>query len=762
MLAIVEPSFKITIKTRNGSSEISPSNPIWVYSRSTQKPFYAILHRIDVGIIIDLEPALSGDPALSLAEAVQSQKLVARAISRLQSVPACDIGVLCDTVVEDVQQLTGYDRVMVCNFHDDDHGEVVSETRRPDLEPYLGLHFPATDIPHAAWFLFKQNRVRMICNCLANPVRIIQSKELKQPLCLVNSTLRSRHSCHKKYMANMGSIASLVLAIVINDKDSTKLWRLLACHHTSPRYITFALRCACESLMQVFVLQLHMELQLTSQLAEKKVLQMQTLLCDILLRNAPCGIVTQSPSIMDLLKCDGAALYYGGKCWLQGVTPTESQIKHGESSQCWLPWCIFIGRCGLWHGMATARITSKDFLFWFRSRTANKVKWAGAKHHPEDKDDGGRMHLRSSFIVFCEVVRNTSLPWEVLEINAIQSLQLIMKVYFREIEDGDDTKMVIYTQHNGSEEKGMDEFSSVSCEMVRLIERASAPIFEVDLAGFTNAWSAKIAELTGLQANEAMGNLCLMLFMRICVESEEEKSVELKLRKFGLNEQNSVLYIVGNAGVRRDCTKKVMGVFFVGQDITSEKVVMDKFIRLQDDYKAIIQSLNPLIPPIFGADEKACCSEWNAALEKITGWTRQEIISRMLPGEIFGGVSNKRTDEPFGNEKENEERVSKLKELVFIRQEMRNPLNGIRFIHKLLESSAVWEDQKQLLETSDACEKQMMSIVNNIDLGSIEEENDSFWARPALCSDSRHVWRRKSMDYTGMTESKLVPENFST
>ncbi|KAL7211508.1 hypothetical protein ACSBR2_014385 [Camellia fascicularis] len=288
--------------------------------------------------------------------------------------------------------------------------------------------------------------------------------------------------------------------------------------------------------------------------------------------------------------------------------------------------------------------------------------------------------------------------------------------------------MVIYTQRNGSEEKGMDEFSSVSCEMVRLIETASAPIFGVDLAGFINAWSAKIAELTGLQANEAMGK---SLFNEVVLEDsrgvaenlisrglqgEEEKSVELKLRKFGLNEQNSVLYIVGNACVSRDCTKRVMGVYFVGQDITSEK--------------AIIQSLNLLIPPIFGSDENAACSEWNAALEKLTGWTRQEIIGRMLPGEIFGGLCrlkgqntltkfnillhqvingndfeklpfgfldrngkyvevlltvNKRTDEAeniigcfcflqtivsgvqaFGNEKENEERVSKLKELVFI------------------------------------------------------------------------------------------------
>ncbi|KAL7211507.1 hypothetical protein ACSBR2_014384 [Camellia fascicularis] len=331
------------VKTRNGSSEISLSNPIWVYSRSTQKPFYAILHRIDVGIIIDLEPALSGDPALSLAEGVQSQKLLARAISRLQSVPAGDIGVLCDTVVEDVQQLTGYDRVMVYKFHDDDHGEVVSETRRPDLEPYLGLHFPATDIPHAARFLFKQNRVRMICNCLANRVRIIQSKELKQPLCLV-----------------IQPFDRPMLA--------TRSIRVAASHGTS---------------------------------------------IDITI---------------------------GGE---KGVTPTESQVKdiakwllnnQWDSTRLCTESLANAGYTGAYLlgdavcGMATARITSKDFLFWFRSHTANKVKWAGAKHHPEDKDDGGRMHLRSSFIAFCEVVRSTSLPWEVLEINAIQSLQLIIRV----------------------------------------------------------------------------------------------------------------------------------------------------------------------------------------------------------------------------------------------------------------------------------------------------------------------------------------------
>lgn len=514
------PSSRDSLARAISSREISLLNPIWVHSSSTHKPFCAILHRIDVGIVIDLEPANTSDPALLLAGAVQSQKLAVRAISRLQSLPGGDIGVLCDTVVEDVQKLTGYDRVMVYKFHEEDnHGEVVSEIRRSDLEPYLGLHYPATDIPQAARFLFKQNRVRMICDCNASPVRVVQTKELKQPLCLVNSTLRAPHGCHMQYMANMGSFASLVMAVVINGNNSMKLWGLVVCHHTSPRYVPFPLRYACQFLMQAFSLQLYMELQLASQLAEKKILRMQTLLCDMLLRDAPLGIVTQSPSIMDLVKCDGAALYYSGKCWLLGVTPSEAQVKdiaewllnnHGDSTglstdslaNASYPSAALLGDAVC--GMATARITSKDFLFWFRSHTAKEVKWGGAKHHQEDKDDDGRMNPRASFRAFLEVAKSRSLPWEVSEINAIHSLQLIMRDSFQEIEDNV-PKAMAYSQQNNSDMQGMGELSSVACEMVRLIETATAPIFGVDSSGLVNGWNSKMAQLTGLEASEAVG-----------------------------------------------------------------------------------------------------------------------------------------------------------------------------------------------------------------------------------------------------------------
>lgn len=815
------PSSSVLLEKAFGAREITLLNPVWIHSKNSGNPFYAILHRIDVGIVIDLEPARTEDPALSIAGAVQSQKLAVRAISLLQSLPGGDIKLLCDTVVESVRELTGYDRVMVYKFHEDEHGEVVAESKRPDLEPYLGLHYPATDIPQASRFLFKQNRVRMIVDCHATSVPVIQDDGLMQPLCLVGSTLRAPHGCHAQYMANMGSIASLALAVIINGNDeeavggrnATRLWGLVVCHHTSGRCIPFPLRYACEFLMQAFGLQLNMELQLASQLLEKHVLRTQTLLCDMLLRDSPTGIVTQSPSIMDLVKCDGAALYYQGKYYPLGVTPTEGQIKdivewllasHGDSTglstdslaDAGYPGAALLGDAVC--GMAVAYITKRDFLFWFRSHTAKEVKWGGAKHHPQDKDDGQRMHPRSSFKAFLEVVKSRSLAWENAEMDAIHSLQLILRDSFRDAE-ASNSKAVVHAHLGDLELQGMDELSSVAREMVRLIETATAPIFAVDVDGCINGWNVKVAELTGLSVDEAMGkSLVQDLVYKESEETvekllyralggEEDKNVEIKLKTFGPENHKNAVYVVVNACSSRDYVNNIVGVCFVGQDVTGQKVVMDKFIHIQGDYKAIVHSPNPLIPPIFASDENTCCSEWNTAMEKLTGWAREDIMAKMLVGEVFGSccrlkgpdaltkfmivlhnaIGGQDTDKfPFSffdrngkyvqalltankrvnmdgqiigafcflqiaspelqqalkvQRQQEKKCFSRMKELAYICQEIKNPLSGIRFTNSLLEATELTEDQKQFLETSAACEKQMSKIIKDVDLESVED-----------------------------------------
>eukprot|EP00897_Mesotaenium_endlicherianum_P000641 jgi/Mesen1/10578/ME000085S09910 len=829
------PATAAALEKAAGASDVSMMNPVSVQCRSSQKPFYAILHRIDVGLVVDFEPLRAADSSVSAAGALQSHKFAAKAVSRLQALPGGDIGLLCDAVVEEVRELTGYDRVMAYKFHEDEHGEVVAEIRRSDLEPYLGLHYPATDIPQASRFLFMKNRVRMICDCNTPPVLVQQDPELKQPISLAGSTLRGVLGCHAQYMMNMGSTASLVMAVIINNNDEApatagaaagpasskgrKLWGLIVCHHATPRYVPFPLRSACEFLMQVFGLQLNMEVELAAQMREKHILRTQTLLCDMLLRDAPIGIVSQSPNIMDLVKCDGAALFYGGRFWLLGTAPTEAQVQdiatwllqnHKDSTglstdslaEASYPNALDLGEAVC--GMAAARITNKDFLFWFRSHASKEVKWGGAKHDPEDKDDGRKMHPRSSFKAFLEVVKQRSLPWEDVEMDAIHSLQLILRGSFQDIDDTE-TKTMIHARLNDLKLQGMDELSTVANEMVRLIETATAPILAVDSNGCINGWNAKVSELTGLPVGDAMGRSLVKELVHdesleavervlyLALNGEEEQNVEIQLRTWGDAAHKdkaaggSSVILVVNACASRDASENVVGVCFVGQDVTGQKLVMDKFTRIQGDYTTIVRSRNSLIPPIFGSDEFGYCTEWNPAMERLTGLRNEDVVGKLLTGDIFGALcrlkssdtltklmiilnsamdgqdtdkfpftfldrqgkpvdalltASKRTDAEGAitgvfcflhtaslelqqalTVQRAAEKVAetKAKELAYIRQEIKNPLDGIMFARSFIEHTDLSEDQKQLMETSATCEKQLRRILDDMDLASIEE-----------------------------------------
>nr|AHZ63969.1 phytochrome [Taiwania cryptomerioides] len=806
------------------SADLQLLNPLLLRCASSGRSFYALVHRIEAGLVMDLEPMRSPDVELPVCLPVSSQlqlqsyRLASRAISRLQCLPGGNIALLCEIVVQEVREMTGYDRVMAYRFHDDDdHGEVVAEMRRPDLEPYLGLHYPATDIPQASRFLFMKNRVRMICDCRAPAVKVRQDKKMGQALSLSGSTLRAPYGCHAQYMANMGSIASLVMAVTVSNSEGggRRLWGLVVCHHTTPRFVPYPLRYACEFLMQVFGVQLNKEVQLAARLRERHILRTQTVLCDMLLRDAPVGIVTKTPNIMDLVKCDGAALLYGKRLWLLGTTPTEAQIHeiadwllehHKDSTglstdslaEAGFPGAASLGDAVC--GIAAARITSKDFLFWFRSHTAKEIKWGGAKHDPDDKDDGMLMHPRSSFKAFLEVVKRRSILWEDVEMDAIHSLQLILRDSFQEIDDND-TKAMIYAGLNDLKIQGIDALSAVTNEMVRLIETATVPILAVDADGLINGWNIKAAELTGFSVDQVIGKPLIDLIKEDSIETaknmlflalqgEEEQNVEIKLKTFGAQEETGSVILIVNACSSKDLKDNVAGVCFIAQDVTRQKVAMDKFTRIQGDYRAIVQNPSPLIPPIFGTDEYGYCSEWNAAMEKLSGWQRKEIIGKTLVGGVFGVhpiccqlksqdaltklsivlngpmtgkevekfpfsffdchgknidtllSANKRTDAEGRitgvfcflhvtspelqqalqvQHMSEQAAISRLRELAYFRQEIRNPLYGIMFTQKLIESTTLTELQKQIVQTSSLCQQQLVKILDDLDLDSIED-----------------------------------------
>lgn len=137
--------------------------------------------------------------------------------------------------------------------------------------------------------------------------------------------------------------------------------------------------------------------------------------------------------------------------------------------------------------MTVAYITAKDFLFWFGSRAAKEIKWGVSK----DK-------------AFVEVVKGWSFPWEHVEMNAIHSLQFILQESTKDA-DNSNYKSVVDSQPWHLELKGMDDLIWITKEMVRLTETAIAPVFSVDVDGRISGWNAKVAELTGLSDEEAVG-----------------------------------------------------------------------------------------------------------------------------------------------------------------------------------------------------------------------------------------------------------------
>ncbi|KAL5580441.1 hypothetical protein UlMin_012883 [Ulmus minor] len=658
-----------------GFGEVSLLNPILVHCKTSGKPFYAIVHRVTGSLVIDFEPVKPYEAPMTAAGALQSYKLAAKAITRLQSLPSGSMERLCDTMVQEVFDLTGYDRVMAYKFHEDDHGEVIAEISKSGLEPYLGLHYPATDIPQAARFLFMKNKVRMIVDCCAKNVKVLQDEKLPFDLTLCGSTLRAPHSCHVQYMQNMNSIASLVMAVVVNEGDDEgdnpqsvlpqkrrRLWGLVVCHNTTPRFVPFPLRYACEFLAQVFAIHVNKELELENQIVEKNILRTQTLLCDMLMRDVPLGIVSQNPNIMDLVKCDGAVLLYNNKTWRLGITPSDLQLQdivswlsenHMDSTglstdslyDAGYPGALALG--DVICGMAAVRITSKDMIFWFRSHTASEIRWGGAKHDPGEKDDGRKMHPRSSFKAFLEVVKTRSFPWKDYEMDAIHSLQLILRNAFKDVEAVDPHTTAISTRLTDLKIEGMQELEAVTSEMVRLIETATVPILAVDVDGLVNGWNTKIADLTGLPVDRAIGKHLLTLvedsstdsvkmMLDLALRGQEERNIQFEIKTYGSRTDAGPISLVVNACASKDLNGEVVGVCFVAQDLTAQKIMMDKFTRIEGDYKAIVQNRNPLIPPIFGSDEFGWCSEWNTAMTKLTGWKREEVIDKMLMGEVFG------------------------------------------------------------------------------------------------------------------------------
>lgn len=214
-------------------------------------PWDAFLHHppgTDL-LAVELEPAQGAQP-LTYTDTYQHVRGSIAALSRARSLTE-----LYDVAAREVRRLTGFDRVMVYRFDADHNGEVVAEAKRADLNAFLGLHYPATDIPAQARALYEKNWIRLISDVGYTPSPLVPSLNpvTGAPLDLTHAVLRSVSPIHIEYLGNMGVTASMSISLL---KDGA-LWGLIACHHYSgPHAPPHGIRAAAEFLGSVLSVRL--------------------------------------------------------------------------------------------------------------------------------------------------------------------------------------------------------------------------------------------------------------------------------------------------------------------------------------------------------------------------------------------------------------------------------------------------------------------------------------------------------------------------
>ena len=94
-----------------------------------------------------------------------------------------------------------------------------AETRKPDLEAFLGNRYPASDIPQIARRLYERNRVRLLADLNYDPTPLaprlspLTGADLDMSMCF----LRSVSPIHVQYLRNMGVAATLVVSLMVGD-----------------------------------------------------------------------------------------------------------------------------------------------------------------------------------------------------------------------------------------------------------------------------------------------------------------------------------------------------------------------------------------------------------------------------------------------------------------------------------------------------------------------------------------------------------------
>jgi len=375
------------------------------------------VYRTSTRVVIELERCLAARSRTS-ASVIQVKAMIEQLDNPSE---------ILSMAVQELRNRTGCDRVMAYRFAADGAGEVVAEARSNDMEPFLGLRYPASDIPDQAKALAQKTTIRVIED-VSSPAVLVLALDPAEPQLDLSLALTRRPSpIHIEYLNNMGVAATTTVAITV----SGKLWGLFAFHHRQSKLLSADFRSMLALFSQLFSLRFQQVLA-EEQFHDRKrtasslyhIVSSQSLDTDWKLT-----VAAALPQLCQLLLAQGAAIVQNGSilefygsiptpasvCALVAHSqgPLETDIVTLESlAELALPEVAGWGECA---GALLLSLTADEplYLVFFRGEVAREILWGG---NPEKKEIqygafGPRLVPRASFEAYKEMVEGRCTPW---------------------------------------------------------------------------------------------------------------------------------------------------------------------------------------------------------------------------------------------------------------------------------------------------------------------------------------------------------------
>ncbi|GGF22621.1 ATP-binding protein [Hymenobacter cavernae] len=433
------------------------------------QPFYKIiLHRYDQLLWLEFEP-VTESPANGV-----DLPFLNDALGKMLA--ATKVLEFCQYTVEQVRLITGFDRVAIYRFAEDESGEIIAEAKHEDLDPWLGLHYPATDIPKQARAMYLKNWLRFIPDASYTPARLLPVNKpgANRPPDMTYSVLRSVSPIHLEYLHNMGSAATMTISLI---RDG-QLWGMVTCHHRTPRLVSYELRDLCQFIGKTFSALIKTKEQHDEQEYQLRIRETQVRLLEHVSSNDDfvAGLYQQKPTLMDVFDCGGAAICFDGDIITLGLAPTKGQIQD------LLAWLQENVQADVFYTNSYAQLNPAgvevrpvasgfiaisladapgNYILWFRPEVLQTVTWAGQSQKVERLADGQVfLSPRQSFEAWKQLVESTSAPWKAIEVEAAREIRLHISDVRLKVFNELQARAVTLGRLNAELERSNDELDS--------------------------------------------------------------------------------------------------------------------------------------------------------------------------------------------------------------------------------------------------------------------------------------------------------------